>query len=133
MKTFTLYANYGTSFTPADLDQLFDPTYGNTDLTPANADTIEGGIRARQFDGVLTENITFWHSYVDNVITYDATIPNPRIIYGPPFGAYGNAEAERSQGVEFETAIQITPHLTLNGNYTYTDAASRIPAVCGMP
>ncbi len=122
VKDFTFYTNYGTSFTQPTLNQLYDPIYGNKNLTPENADTIEAGFRGRQFDGQLTENITFWHSYVDNVITFDYSIPNPRIVNGYPFGAYGNAEAERSQGVEFEMAYQITPHLTLNGNYTRTDA-----------
>jgi vitamin B12 transporter len=124
VRDFTFYTNYGTSFTQPTLDQLYDPIYGNKELTPENADTIEAGIRARLLDGQLTENVTFWHSYVNNVITFDDSIYNPRIpsSLGPPYGGYANSEAERSQGVEFEAAYQITPHLTLNGNYTRTDA-----------
>jgi vitamin B12 transporter len=119
-----VYTNYGTSFTQPTLDQLYDPIYGNKQITPENADTIEVGVRGRQLDGQLTENVTFWHSYVDNVVFFDTTIYNPRIpsSLGPPFGEYANGEAERSQGVEFEAAYKITPQLTLNGNYTRTDA-----------
>lgn len=124
VKELTVYANYGTSFTQPTLDQLYDPIYGNKNITPENGGTIEGGVRGRQFDGRLTENLTYWHSYVSNVITFDDTLFNSRIpnSLGPPFGEYANSEAERSQGVEFETAYEITPHLTLNANYTRTDA-----------
>ncbi|MFZ0501766.1 MAG: TonB-dependent receptor [Steroidobacteraceae bacterium] len=119
-----VYANYGTSFTQPTLDQLYDPIYGNKQITPENADTTEVGVRGRQLDGRVTEDVTLWHSYVNNVITLDYDIYNPRIpsALGPPYGEYGNSEAERSQGVEFEAAYQITPRLTLNGNYTRTDA-----------
>jgi vitamin B12 transporter len=124
IKDFTFYTNYGTSFTQPTLDQLYDPVYGNKGITPENASTIEAGLRGRQLDGQLTENVTFWHSYVDNVIVINYNIFNPRIPadLGPPYGEYENQNAERSQGVEFETAYQITPNLTLNGNYTRTDA-----------
>jgi vitamin B12 transporter len=118
----TVYANYGTSFTRPTLSQLYDAIYGNVGVTPEDASTIEAGIRGRQFDGALTESVTYWHSYVDNVIIFDFNLPNPRIVNGSPFGEYNNAAAERSRGVEAEVAWQIVPHLKLAGNYTYTDA-----------
>jgi vitamin B12 transporter len=120
----SVYTNYGTSFTQPTLDQLYDPIYGNKQLTPENADTIEAGVRGRQLDGQLTESVTYWHSYVNNVINIDYNIYNPLIPseFGPPYGLYANFEAERSQGVEVEAAYQITRELTFNGNYTRTDA-----------
>jgi len=118
---FSLYANYGTSFTQPTLDQLHDPIYGNTNITPENASTIEAGLRGRQFDGALTETVTYWHSYVDNVIAFNYAIPN-RCGYSDYCGVYANENAERSRGVEAEFAWKITPNLTLNGNYTRTDA-----------
>ena len=119
-----VYTNYGTSFTQPTLDQLYDPIYGNKQLTPENANTIEAGMRGRQLDGQLTESLTYWHSYVNNVINIDYDIYNPLIPreFGPPYGLYANFEAERSQGVEVEAAYQITSELTLNGNYTCTGA-----------
>jgi vitamin B12 transporter len=118
----TVYANYGTSFTQPTLSQLYDPTYGNTNITPENAHTAEAGLRGRQLEGTLTETLTFWHSDVNNVVTFDFTLYNPRILNGSPFGKYNNAAAQRSQGIEVELAYRIAPHLTFNGNYTYTDA-----------
>ena len=117
---FSLYANYGTSFTQPTLDQLYNPTYGSKSLTPQNGSTIEGGFRGQQLQGQLSESLTWWHSYVDNVIIYDYSIYNP-LVPGD-YGRYANVEAERSQGLEAEIAYQVTPHLTVSGNYTYTDA-----------
>ena len=122
----TVYANYGTSFTQPTLDQLYDPQYGNKTLTPENADTVEAGLRGR-FDKSLTWSVTLWHSYVNNVITFDSAIYNPRILSGPPYGEYANVTAEKSQGVETEFAYQITSALVLNANYTRTDAYATNP------
>lgn len=119
---FSLYANYGTSFTQPTLNQLYDPVYGSKDITPENASTVEAGIRTRQLDGALTGSITYWHSYVDNVIATDYTIPNARCGYSDFCGTYANMNAERSQGVEVEFAWKLTSSLTVNGNYTRTDA-----------
>jgi vitamin B12 transporter len=119
-KGFSLYANYGTSFTQPTLDQLYNPTYGNKGLTPENGSTIEGGFRAEQLDGLWTESVTVWHSYVDNVVIYDYSIYNPLV--AGDYGRYENVEAERSQGLEFETALKLSPSWTLTGNYTDTDA-----------
>lgn len=121
-RALAFYANYGTSFTQPTLGQLYDPLYGNKGVTPENASTMEAGLRGRELDGALTESLTYWHSYVNNVITFDYGIYNPRIIDGSPYGEYANTEAERTQGVEFETAWRITPHWRLTGNYTRTDA-----------
>jgi vitamin B12 transporter len=131
VKELTIYANYGTSFTQPTLAELYDPMYGNKQITPENASTVEAGARGRQLDGQLTESVTYWYSYVDNVITLDYSVYNPRIppALGPPYGEYANSQAERSQGVEFEAAYQITPQLTLNGNYTRTDAYINQPPV----
>ncbi len=119
-----VYTNYGTSFTQPTLYQLYDPILGNKQITPENASTIEAGVRGRQLEGQLTESVTFWHSYVDNVIYEDPYIYNPLVPseFGSPYGLYENGHAERSQGVEVETAYEITSHLTLNANYTRTDA-----------
>lgn len=116
----TLFGNYGTSFTQPTLDQLYNPTYGNKSVTPENGTTLEGGIRAQQLEGRISEEVTYWHSYVDNVVYYDYSIYNP-LVPGD-FGQYANGEAERSSGVEAAFAWKILSQLTLTANYTYTDA-----------
>ena len=118
----SLYANYGTSFTQPTLDQLNSPIYGNRAITPESANTVEGGLRAKQLQGALTETLTYWHSYVDNVITIDYNLFNNRCGYSDYCGTYVNQNAERSQGIEAEFAWKLTGNLTVNGNYTRTDA-----------
>ncbi|HEX4025024.1 MAG TPA: TonB-dependent receptor [Steroidobacteraceae bacterium] len=117
---FTLYANYGTSFTQPTLDQLYNPDYGNRRVTPENAATLEGGARARGLDSRWSGSLTYWHSYVSNVIAFDYSIYNPREV--GDYGEYANAAAERSQGVEIATAYRIVRALALTANYTRTDA-----------
>lgn len=84
----------------------------------------EAALRERQLDDRLAESVTYWHSYVVNLISLDYNIYNPRIpsSFGPPYGEYVNSEAERSQGVELEAICKGTPRLTPNGSYTRTDA-----------
>jgi vitamin B12 transporter len=115
-----LYGNYATSFTQPTLDELYNPVYGNKALTPENASTIEGGVRARQLEQRLSEALTYWHSYVSNVITYDFSVYNPRNV--GDYGEYANSEAARSQGVELELAYRVLPGLQLSANYTHTDS-----------
>ncbi|HTT06208.1 MAG TPA: TonB-dependent receptor [Steroidobacteraceae bacterium] len=116
----SVFANDGTSFTQPTLDQLYNPTYGNHALTPENASTVEAGLRASQWHEQLTEALTLWHSYVDNVIAYDYLIVNPRVPGG--YGEYANLAAERSQGIELSLAAKLSSHLSLTANYTRTDA-----------
>ncbi len=116
----SVFANYGTSFTQPTLDQLYNPTYGNHSLTPESADTAEAGVRASQANQHVSESITLWHSYVNNVIGYDYLIVNPRVTGG--FGEYANLQAERSQGVEVTAAWQLSPQLHATADYTRTDA-----------
>jgi len=115
-----LYGNYATSFTQPTLDELYNPIYGNKELTPENASTIEGGVRTRQLQQRLTAALTYWHSYISNVITYDFSIFNPRNV--GDYGEYANSEAARSQGVELELAYQLAGGFALNANYTRTDS-----------
>jgi outer membrane cobalamin receptor len=115
-----LYGNYATSFTQPTLDELYNPIYGNKGLTPENASTIEAGVRARELDQRFTQALTYWHSYISNVITYDFSIYNPRNVGN--YGEYGNSEAARSQGVELELAYRLAPELLVSANYTHTDS-----------
>lgn len=118
--TLSVFANDGTSFTQPTLDQLYNPTYGSHTLTPENATTVEAGLRASQGHERLAETLTLWHSYVDNVITYDYLIVNPRVPGG--YGEYANLTAERSQGIELSLAAKLSAHLSVTANYTRTDA-----------
>lgn len=119
-ETVDLYGNYATSFTQPTLDELYNPVYGNKGLTPENASTIEAGVRTRQLEQRLTAGLTYWHSYVGNVITYDFSVYNPRNV--GDYGEYANSEAARSQGVELELDYRVLGGLLVSANYTHTDS-----------
>ncbi len=120
----SVYANYGTSFTQPTLSQLFNPTYGNGNLTPANGKTVEGGIRHKLFGGTASIDLAVYHSMIHNIIMFDSSIVNPRVA-GTGRGLYVNRDAAMSQGVELAARYQILPDVSGNITYSYTDAETK--------
>lgn len=121
----SVYANYGTSFTQPTLSQLFNPTYGNSELTPASGETFEGGIRQQLFDGRASIDLAVYHSMIHNIIMFDSSIINPRVA-GTGRGLYVNRDAAMSQGVELAARYQISPGISGNISYSYTDAKTKM-------
>ena len=119
----TLYSNVGTSFTPATLSQLYNPTYGVETLGPEDGMTYELGIRVGPETDAWHLEATYWNTQIDDAIFYDYTAENPRSSSG--FGQYNNGAEARSNGIELQGDYAITPTLTLYGNYTYTDSDYR--------
>lgn len=116
----TLYANYGTSFKAPSFFQLFDPLYGNPDVQPEEGRTIEAGLRQTFLDKRLNVELTYWHTQLDDIITFIGQV-NPDGTYE---GTYINRDQGQSQGVELVGNYWLDEHWSLNGNYTYTDSWS---------
>ncbi len=119
----SFYANAGTSYTPATLSQLFNPTYGDSSLTPEEGTTFEVGLRQSALDDYLALEATYWNTQIDNVIFYDFSVPNDRAFSG--FGQYNNGAEARSSGLELQASYQLSDTLSVDGNYTYTDSETR--------
>ncbi len=118
----TLFSNYGTSFRAPTFSNLFDPTYGNEDVTPEEGWTFEAGVRQEWMDGKLDGEITYWYSELDDVIIFDYSIENPNASYG--YGKYNNANSGETSGVEVAFGAELTDQLNFSGNYTYTESLS---------
>ena len=118
-----LFANYGTSYRAPTLQQLFNPSYGSTSLTPETGRTVEIGIRQHLAPIGFSWEATLWHAKVEDVVIYDGSIANPNNPYG--FGQYANADEQRTRGVELSFAYALDPTWTLKGNYTYTDSHTK--------
>jgi len=118
-----IFANHGTSFTAPTLSQLLNPTYGTLDLSPQSGTTTELGYRASLADARLSLEATLWHTDLDNVIVYDATIVNPRTFNG--FGQYANRDAQVTEGAELAVSYALSGALSVHGNYTRTDSKLR--------
>lgn len=116
-----LFANYGISFGAPTMFELYNLNYGSRSLKPENGKTYEAGIRQSLAGGRLLLQATYWHSNVTDVILYDFTIPNPANPFGG-FGQYANGTQKRTSGVEVEADYDLTDKLSLNANYTYTEA-----------
>mgnify|MGYP000421304044 CR=1 FL=1 len=123
----SLYGNVGSSFKPATMSQLFNPSYGDASLSPESGRTVELGLRQRALDDRLTLEATFWNTHIDDVIFFDYSIPNTRRSSG--FGQYNNGAKAETSGLELKFAYRLSDTLSLDGNYTYTD--SRNKAVSG--
>ena len=116
----TLYGNVGTSFKPATMSQLFNPTYGDPSLEPESGLTREIGVRLNAMNGAMPLELTYWKTTIDDVIFFDYTIENPRRDTG--VGQYNNGAEAESSGIEFRFAYHLPAGFTLDGNYTYTDS-----------
>ena len=119
----SIFSNYGTSFTAPTLSQLLNPTYGTLDLSPQSGTTTELGYRTSLVDTRLTFEATLWHTELDNVIVYDATIVNPRAFFG--YGQYANRDVQVTEGAEIAVNYSLSDTLSVYGNYTYTESDSR--------
>lgn len=130
---FNVYANYGTSFKPATMSQLFNPSYGDSTLSPETGATSEFGVRAAFLDNTLNMEVSLWDTNVDDVIFFDYSIANPRYTSGRPCsfdpaltcGQYNNGAEAKSSGAEFKANYQLSSVVGLYGNYTYTDSKTR--------
>lgn len=114
----TFFANYGTSFRAPSIFNLYDPKYGNKDLTPEKGWTVEGGVRQDLLDKRLHFELVGWYTDLDDVIAFMYT--------GPRDGHYYNRDTQKTQGVEFSFYWNLYGNWTLLGNYTYTDSQSEV-------
>jgi len=115
----SIFSNYGTSYKVPTLNQTTG-NYGSDTLTPESGITLESGVRQQLMQGRLVWDATLWRTQLDDVIFFDNTIPNPLSWSG--FGKYNNGSKQRTQGLELNLAFSLTPELTLQSNYTYTDS-----------
>jgi len=111
-------ASYGEGFKAPTLYQLKDPLYGNDQLRPETAQSYDVGIEQMLVDETLRLGATFFYRDTTNQIDFETSAARPN-------GGYLNTARTRAQGVE--TFIELRPSrtLTLNANYTFTDAENR--------
>lgn len=122
-KPLNVYVNYGTSFKPATMAQLFNPQYGDNTLSPESGRTAELGFRSRWLDERLSVEASYWNTHLDDVIFFDYSIANPRRPTG--FGQYNNGAEGKTSGIEFKAAFNVSNAIDVYANYTYTDAKNR--------
>ncbi len=110
-----LYANYGNTFQPPEID--FGPDVEGPLLRPETLRSYEAGMKADGFDGRFDADLSFY--YVD----FDNLIYNTTDSAGEP--TQKNGGRERYKGAELELKYRVLPELRLSANYSYNDARYR--------
>ena len=118
-------ASYSTAFITPSLFQLFEPSFGNTELEPEENQTIEVGAEV-SIDGKATFSLVYFNRNEDNFIDFVDT--------GNFVFQYQNIdESFTASGLEFVIRAKLMQDLDLNLNATYTsldeDLSLRIPEI----
>lgn len=117
--------SYSTAYITPSLFQLFDPLYGNEDLTPEENTTIEGGLEFTSASNFRISALYFTRNEKDFI---DFVLVDPDTFSYQ----YQNVSEEfTASGVEVEVAKRFENSLSITANYTYTSTdekfALRIP------
>ena len=118
-------ASYSTAYITPSLYQLFEPTFGNTELKPEENATFESGIEYVIKDK-LALSVVFFNRWETNFIDF--------IDLGNFVFQYNNVEEDFiARGLEFTSNYTFSSKLNLSANATYTkveeDLNLRIPEI----
>lgn len=124
-----LRTSYGQGFKAPTLYQLYSDN-SNPALQPETSNSWDAGVEQALFDGRLTLEATYFHRDNHNQIEF-VSCPNvnPLCAAGPStrLGFYQNLTRTRAQGVEVAATAKLTKRLTIDANYTWTDAVNETP------
>lgn len=115
----TLRTSIGTGAKAPTLYQLYDPLYGNADLSPEYSLGYDFGIDQRLFDNRVKLSATYFANRFRNLINFTS---GPSCVPGS-WGCYVNVARARTHGVELSANIALIPDLLqINAAYTYLHA-----------
>jgi len=125
-----LRASYGQGFKAPSLYQLYSD-YGNTGLSPEEADAWDAGVEQHLLDGRVTVSATWFDRETTNQIDFFSCTGTETITSAPlcfkngvrRFGYYANVAETKTTGVELAAAATVGP-VEVEANYTYTDATN---------
>jgi len=104
----TLRGRWSTGFKSPSLFQLFDPVYGNRNLRPEEARSLEGGLEQWLFDERLSLSLTYFDNAYRNMIGFGTS--------------YVNVDAARAHGLDAGATYQWSKRSELFASYTYTES-----------
>ncbi len=105
-----LKATYGTGFKAPSLFYLFDPMFGNPNLQPEKSKGWDFGFEHYFMNKNISLGITYFNLKFENMFGFDK---NFRTV---------NIAKASSHGVEISASANYFQNLSLNGNYTFTEA-----------
>ena len=109
--------SYSTAYITPSLYQLFDSSYGNSELHPEESNTFEFGLELGFKPLNMNYSLVYFNRNTSNFIDF-VTVDAENYI-----SEYQNiAEKFNASGLEFEFSLDPIENLKLTGNYTYTKA-----------
>lgn len=112
-KDLFIGANYGTAYNVPTLYNLYNPTYGNTNLSPEDTQSYDVAI------GYKNLKVSYFNSKIKDMIDYH----DPDGWSGPIAGGYHNLEGTTQlKGLEVEYATNLSEDVYITANYTYLKA-----------
>ncbi|TMI95945.1 MAG: TonB-dependent receptor [Bacteroidetes bacterium] len=112
-KKFKLFANVSTGYRTPSLYQLVSE-YGNRDLKPESAFTVEGGVQYFSADSKFSGRLTGFERDVMDVIFFYF---NPTTFQSQ----YINQDKQKDHGAELELAFKPTKNISLKAFYSFVD------------
>lgn len=126
-KATVLRASWGQGFKAPTLYQLHSE-YGNTSLDAEESESFDLGIQHTLLDDALTLSVAYFDRETTNQIDFFSC---PFASAAPlcfdaggvrRFGYYANTASTEANGVELQGSARIGERLTIEANYTWTDA-----------
>ncbi len=108
-------ATFGTGFKAPSLFYLYDPAYGNPDLSPERSKGWDAGVEQYLFSYKATVGLNYFQNTFTDLFGFDQ---NFKTI---------NVDKSETKGIELYLDIKLTNNLNLHANYTYTDSKDLSP------
>ena len=128
-------ASWGQGFRAPGLYELYSD-YGNPTLEAESFDSWEVGVQQSLSDRAVV-SATWFRREADNEIRYNgcaspSTDPLCLVNGVGRWGYYRNVQKTEAQGLELVGQFQASQHLSINANYTWTEARSASGATDGL-
>jgi vitamin B12 transporter len=114
---FIAKGSYGTGFKSPTLDQLHNPSWGNTDLQPETSRGYDLGIEYRSNNRRHKAGLTYFSNRFENKIEFYSPDPDDWMA-----GQFENVARARTNGWELFGSTRLHPRFNLNANYTTMQA-----------
>ncbi len=115
-----LKGSYGTGFKAPSLYQLFS-LYGDTNLKAEKSRGYDIGLEQQFFKNRLFLGAVYFHNRFRDLIEYDSSKPNPRLIWWP-FGMYVNRGSAKTEGIEAGSTWKPIDNLSIRYAFAYVNA-----------
>lgn len=106
-----IHGSYGTAFVAPTVFELYDPTFGNSNLKPEKTKGWEYGVRQSLFEQKVVVDCTYFRNDFTDLISFINVVPFNSV----------NIGRARSSGIELTGTFQPTQTTWISANFTHND------------